>query len=118
MRRLIGERLGTRMLLLEEQALTTLHNLRFSRALIGRLDRAPDELVILCDPPRHLKVVLLAKIELRGFPTRVVSIYRHEPIRVYLVQIPSTVAQLVAALSSKAERKLLEQRARRRQEQR
>lgn len=84
-------------LVLEERAYTTLHNLIYARDAIVELEGEGAEVVIFCDYARALKVALLARVVFRNYRTRIMPIARPEPLRTYVVQVPSTVLQLWGA---------------------
>jgi uncharacterized SAM-binding protein YcdF (DUF218 family) len=100
-------------LLLEEDSLTTLHNLRFASNLLAKQSVRPDRVVIFCDTARRAKVRLLARLVWPAVRRAVVSVDRAEPVKTYLGQIPSTAVQITAFFSPTVERWLLAIRRRR-----
>jgi hypothetical protein len=87
---------GTR-LVLEERAYTTLHNLLYAHHTLTQLDGEDMEVVIFCDYARALKVALLTPVIFRSYKTRIMPIARPEPLRTYIMQVPSTFLQVIAA---------------------
>ena len=94
-------------LILEEESLTTLHNLLESKKIIDNLGISYDMLYIFCDDVRFFKVCLLSKIIFNGQCIKVIHLARKEPISWYFVQIPSTVFQILGAIFPFIEKKIL-----------
>lgn len=94
-------------LILEEESLTTLHNLLESKKIIDNLGISYDMLYIFCDDVRFLKVCLLSKIIFNGQCIKVINLARKEPIIWYLIQIPSTVFQILGSIFPFIEKKIL-----------
>lgn len=94
-------------LILEEESLTTLHNLLESKKIIDILGISCDIIYIFCDDVRFLKVCLLSKIIFKGQCIKVIHLARKEPISWYFVQIPSTVVQVLGAMFPFIEKKIL-----------
>ena len=94
-------------LILEERAITTLHNLLYSRHIIQQLNLEIDNLYIFCDRARFCKLSLLARAIFKTLKFEVVKIGRQEPFFVYWLQIPSTICQLLGIFFPTVERKLL-----------
>ncbi len=93
---------------LEPEAITTLHNLLRSKELIDRLQLETQELYIFCDRARFIKVYLLAQIIFKNTNIKVIRFGRQEPYIIYLIQIPSTILQILGAFFPKIEKKLLQ----------
>lgn len=104
---LVREQSSNFNLILEENALTTLHNLLYSAKLIEQLNLSPETLYIFCDDIRFTKVKLLSKIIFRGKSVKVIKFGREEPNWVYIMQIPSTIFQIAGVLFPSLESKLL-----------
>jgi hypothetical protein len=85
--------------LLEEQALTTLHNLIYAKQVLSEICKKPETIYIFCDQVRFFKICLLTQIVMKDDSVSLIKIGRQENIIVLLLQIPSTVAQVLGALS-------------------
>ena len=94
-------------LILEEESLTTLHNLLEAKRIIDNLGISCDILYIFCDDVRFIKVSLLSKIIFKSQCIKVINLARKEPIIWYFVQIPSTVFQVLGAMFPLIEKKIL-----------
>ena len=91
----IQKQKGGLKLILEEESLTTLHNLLLSRKIINDLRISYDYLYIFCDNVRFVKVYLLSKIIFKDQCIEVIRLSRKEPVYWYFMQIPSTVFQIL-----------------------
>lgn len=107
MLRLIRQDSFETKIFLEEKALTSLHNLLYSKQLVEKLDLTTDLLYIFCDSIRYFKVWLLSKIIWKGKPVKIIKVGRKEPLIIYLVQLPSIAIQCLGAISPKVEKILL-----------
>lgn len=96
--------------LFETQALTTFHNLSYSKTLLNHLHAPVETLYIFCDSVRFFKVVCLSKLLFPSIQVRVLKFTRKEPLLMYLLQIPSTLLQCLAACFSPVELLLLKSR--------
>jgi len=92
---------------LEEESITTLHNLLYSKKLIEEVGISFEKLYIFCDDVRFAKIYLLSKIIFRGQFVEVKNMGREEDIRWYFIQIPSILFQILGAISPAIEKRLL-----------
>jgi len=99
-------------LVLEEQSITTLHNLLYSKHTLDTFNCVIDTLDIFCDSARFMKVSCLAKILFRDHVVNVVRFERREPALLYLMQIPFTIVQCLGAIFPSVEKKILTSRQR------
>jgi hypothetical protein len=95
------------LIYLEEESITTLHNLLYAKDLIEKLNLTAIELYIFCDTIRELKVKILGKIIFDSEFKKVVSYGRVEPLIVYLMQIPSILFQSLGAFFPLLAKKIL-----------
>ena len=65
--------------ILEEHAITTFHNLRYSKAILEQRHIPVDTLYIFCDSARFFKVRCLARLLFAGTRVHVVKFPRKEP---------------------------------------
>ncbi len=98
LRDVMGEDAARFCILLEEDSISTLHNLLYARQLIEVRKLPVESLSIFCDTLRFMKVSCLSKILFRAYPTLVVSFHRKEPFFMYALQIPFTLLQCAGAL--------------------
>jgi len=103
----IQKQKGGLNLILEEESLTTLHNLLLSRKIINDLSISYDYLYIFCDNVRFVKVYLLSKIIFKDQCIEVIRLSRKEPIYWYFMQIPSTIFQILGVFFPPVEKILL-----------
>lgn len=103
----IQKQKGGLNLILEEESLTTLHNLLLSRKIINDLSISYDYLYIFCDNVRFVKVYLLSKIIFKDQCIEVIRLSRKEPIYWYFMQIPSTIFQILGVFFPSVEKILL-----------
>lgn len=96
--------------LLEEHALTTFHNLRYSKTLLEQRHIPVDTLYIFCDSARFFKVRCLARLLFPATRVQVVNFPRKEPLLIYLLQIPFTLLQCLAVPFPAVEKLLLKSR--------
>ncbi|GAK58464.1 hypothetical protein U27_05438 [Candidatus Vecturithrix granuli] len=94
----------------ETQAMTTFHNLYYSKILLGHLHEPVETLYIFCDSVRFFKVVCLSKLLFPSTHVHVIKFTRREPLLMYLLQIPSTLLQCLAVHFSSVEQLLLKSR--------
>ncbi|MFW6129978.1 MAG: ElyC/SanA/YdcF family protein [Atribacterota bacterium] len=85
-------------ILKEENSHITFHNLQYSQSVIDKLQLSKYKLYIFCDNLRFIKVFLLSKIVFKNKETNVIKIKRKEKLIEYLIQIPSTIYQLIKAI--------------------
>jgi hypothetical protein len=93
--------------LLEEESITTLHNLLYSKKLIEDVGIPFEKLYIFCDNVRFAKIYLLSKIIFRGQLVEVKKMGREESISWYFIQIPAICFQILGAIFPTIEKKLL-----------
>lgn len=103
----IQKQKGGLNLILEEESLTTLHNLLLSRKIINDLSISYDYLYIFCDNVRFVKVYLLSKIIFKDQCIEVIRLSRKEPIYWYFMQIPSTIFQILGLFFPSVEKIIL-----------
>ena len=96
--------------ILEEHAITTFHNLRYSKAILEQRHIPVDTLYIFCDSARFFKVRCLARLLFAGTRVHVVKFPRKEPFLIYLLQVPFTLLQCLAVLFPSVEKVLLKSR--------
>ena len=106
MYKLLSEKYFNTEFLLENKAITTLHNLLYSEKLIKASHIEIDKIYIFCDSIRLVKVMILSKIIFSKFSTKVVSIEREESVLIYLLQLPSIVTQVLGAIFPVIEKKI------------
>ncbi len=94
-------------IILEEESLTTLHNLLFSKKIIGKFEKKIEKIYIFCDEVRYPKIYILSKIIFNNQLIEVTQIGRKEPFISYLMQIPSTIYQVLGAILPAVERRIL-----------
>jgi len=94
-------------ILLEEKALTTLHNLIYSKKILESLNEKEYELFIFCDQVRFIKVNLLSKILFKDKNIKIIKVSRKELLAAYILQIPSIFYQGLGAIYPKFEKKIL-----------
>jgi hypothetical protein len=95
-------------MILEEESISTLHNLVYSKRMLEQFFTVGDPLYIFCDYVRFMKVTCLAKILFKGHPVRVVKFERKEPVLMYVLQIPFTLLQCLGALFPAIEKKIMQ----------
>lgn len=98
MRDLLQQRKVDQELILEESSVTSLHNLLFSKEILENIAYPLQEIYIFCDSVRSFKVFCLSRIIFSNYSVKVISFGRKELALMYLVQIPSTVIQALAAV--------------------
>lgn len=96
--------------LFETQAMTTFHNLSYSKILLSHLHAPLETLDIFCDSVRFFKVVCLSKLFFPTIQVRVIKLPRREPLLMYLLQVPSTLVQCLAVRFLFVEQLLLKSR--------
>lgn len=91
-------------ILKEENSHITFHNLQYSQSVIDKLQLSKYKLYIFCDNLRFIKVFLLSKIVFKNKETNVIRIKRKEKLIEYLIQLPSTLYQLIRAICFSAKK--------------
>lgn len=109
---LIKELIRTKILdidiFLEEESLTTLHNLLYSKRFLDNLENNKiQDIYIYCDQVRYFKINCLAKIIFRDYPVKIIKLQRKENLWIYLVQIPSLFIQCLGAIFPDIEKQIL-----------
>jgi len=104
---MISEQNTNLQILLEENALTTLHNLLYSKQIIAASNLDIEALYIFCDHARSIKIYLLSKILFNDKIVRLIKIGRSENPLIYLMQIPSTFVQCLGVFFPNMEKKIL-----------
>ncbi|WP_254174025.1 ElyC/SanA/YdcF family protein [Planktothrix pseudagardhii] len=93
---------------LEEESLTTLHNLLYSKRFLDNLEYYQIQAIyIYCDQVRYFKINCLAKIIFRDDPVKIIKLQRKEKPLIYLAQIPSLFIQCLAAIFPNIEKHIL-----------
>jgi hypothetical protein len=108
MREVIQQETSGFQIILEEESISTLHNLVYSKQILGQFCIPGDHLYIFCDYVRFMKVTCLAKILFKEYAVRVVKFERKEPLFIYMLQIPFTVLQCLGALFPAIEKKIMQ----------
>jgi DUF218 domain len=96
MQQLIREKLPDINIILETQALTTLHNCLYSKEKLNDID--VEHIYIFCDRIRWLKTFLLSKMIFKTYFYKIIPIGRKENILIYLMQFPSMIVQILAVI--------------------
>lgn len=104
---LIDQPTQTINIVLEERALTTLHNLFYAKEIIESLKLNQYELYIFCDQVRFFKVCVLSKLIFKESKINLIKFRRQEAFIAYIMQIPSILYQSLGAVSPEWEKKLL-----------
>ncbi|MEQ8468648.1 ElyC/SanA/YdcF family protein [Coleofasciculus sp. E1-EBD-02] len=94
-------------IVLEERALTTLHNLLYAQEIIEFFKFNQYELYIFCDQVRFVKVYILSKLIFNETKVNLIKFRRQEALLAYIMQIPSIFYQGLGAVSPSWEKKLL-----------
>lgn len=94
-------------ILLEEKALTTLHNLIYSKELTESLNEKEYDLYVFCDQVRFIKAYLLSKILFKHRNIKIIKVARKEVLTAYILQIPSIFYQALGAIYPSFEKKIL-----------
>lgn len=103
---LIEQPTPTINIVLEERALTTLHNLLYAKEVIESLKFDQYELYIFCDQVRFFKVYILSKLIFKEIKINIIKFRRQETVIAYIMQIPSILYQSLGAVSPGWEKKL------------
>jgi hypothetical protein len=103
---LIEQPTPTINIVLEERALTTLHNLLYAKEVIESLKFDQYELYIFCDQVRFFKVYILSKLIFKEIKINIIKFRRQETVLAYIMQIPSILYQSLGAVSPGWEKKL------------
>jgi hypothetical protein len=101
----LSVRLPHVLVILEEEAMTTLDNLVFGRAVAMRMQGRVAAFHVYCDGPHLAKVAVLTRIVL-GRAARVFSVPRRVPWHVYAFEPLSTVVEAVCATAPPLRRAL------------
>ena len=104
---LIDQPTQTINIVLEERALTTLHNLLYAQEIIESLNFNQYELYIFCDQVRFIKIYVLSKLIFNKSKVNLIKFRRQEAFLAYIMQIPSILYQSLGAVSPGWEKKLL-----------
>lgn len=94
-------------ILLEEDSITTLHNLLYSKKILNNLVDKIDKLYIFCDAVRIFKVFCLSKIIYNNYPIEIICFQRQENLLMYFVQVPSTIIQALGIIFPKFEKMII-----------
>jgi len=100
MQQLLRQRGVPHKIFLEELSITSLHNLLFSKEILENYNK-PQKIYIFCDSVRSFKIFCLSKIIFNNYSIEIISFGRKEFILVYLIQIPSTILQLLGVVFPK-----------------
>lgn len=108
MAQLVSDRTHTIHLVLEEKALTTLHNLLYSKEILQNLNEPVEELYIFCDRIRFAKVYWLSRLIFSGQSVKIIKFSgKKENLLVYLMQIPSALFQGLGVVFPRIEKQIL-----------
>jgi len=104
----IGDAIGNTEVVKEDRALTTLHNLLYSRRLIQQCEFRVDKLYIFCDSVRALKVALLSRIVFANYRfLKVVKFRRKQAPFFVVIEILNTLIQVLGAVFPVVEKGVL-----------
>ncbi|MBD2166408.1 YdcF family protein [Calothrix membranacea FACHB-236] len=97
-------------IVLEEESITTLHNLLYSQKIINSFDKKIEKLYIFCDAVRIFKVFCLSKIIFNNYSFETIYFQRKENLLIYCMQIPSTIIQALGVIFPELEKMIITSR--------
>jgi len=98
MQQLLRQRGVSQQFFLEQESVTSLHNLLFARKILENYNEPIQSICIFCDSARNFKIYCLSKIVFNDYVVKVVSFGRKEFMLIYLIQLPSTLIQSLGAI--------------------
>ncbi len=108
MAQLISDRTDQVNLVLEEEAMTTVHNLLYANKILVNWTEPVEELYIFCDRVKYTKVYWLSRLIFSDRVVKIIKFYgKTENLFVDLIQIPSTLIQGLAVIFPKIDKKIL-----------